>query len=46
MLFGEAEDITHQIECVQLRAGSATEDGEKRGVFIQKGAIRGYADIP
>ena len=43
MLFGEAEDIPQQIQSMQLLGGSTTEDGEKRGVFIQKSALGCHA---
>ncbi len=46
MLFGEAEDVSHQIERVQPLGATAAEDGEKRGVCVQEGAIRRHAGYP
>ncbi len=46
MAFGEAEDAIPQIQCVQLSAASAAENGEKRRVCVQEGAIRRHARYP
>ncbi len=46
MLFGEAKDVIHQIERVHILGGSAPEDGEKRWVCVQEGAIRRHARYP
>src|SRR5260370_41468893 len=43
LLFGEGEDVPHQIKCMQLLGIVTAEDGEQRGVFVQKSAIRGHA---
>src|SRR6267143_3505102 len=46
MLFGEAKDVIYQIERVYILGGSAAENGEKRWVCVQEGAIRRHARYP